>query len=116
MKTKMRKGKVLSAILSLVMGVSMLPQAAIASSAAPGQVLSVGNGTNQHKGGSDSFSYEIWIDTTGGSGTMTLGQGATFKAEWSASVPSGNFLAPRSGLRLQQEGYGLSVHRSGLRG
>ncbi len=95
MKTKMRKGKVLSAILSLVMGVSMLPQAAIASSAAPGQVLSVGNGTNQHKGVSDNFSYEIWIDRTGGSGTMTLGQGAEFKAEWSASVPSGNFLARR---------------------
>ncbi len=95
MKTKTRKSKLLSAVLSLVMGISMLPQAAIASSAAAGQVLSVGNGTNQHKGVSDNFSYEIWIDRTGGSGTMTLGQGAEFKAEWSASVPSGNFLARR---------------------
>ena len=95
MKTKMRKSKLLSAVLSLVMGVSMLPQAAIASSAAAGQVFSVGNGASQHKGVSEGFSYEIWIDQTGGSGTMTLGQGAEFKAEWSASVPSGNFLARR---------------------
>ncbi|MBR4100357.1 MAG: endo-1,4-beta-xylanase [Oscillospiraceae bacterium] len=95
MKTKKRRGKLLSAVLSLVMGVSMLPHAALTSLAAPGQVLSVGNGQNQHKGESDGFSYEIWLDNTGGSGTMTLGQGATFKAEWSASVPSGNFLARR---------------------
>lgn len=95
MKTKTRKSKILSAVMSLVLGVSMLPQAAFTSFAAPGQVLSVGNGTNQHKGVSDGFSYEIWLDTTGGSGTMTLGEGATFKAEWSASVPSGNFLARR---------------------
>jgi len=95
MKTKTRKSKVLSAILSVVMGVSMLPQVAITSFAAAGDVLSVGNGRNQHKGVSDNFSYEVWIDTTGGTGTMTLGKGATFKAEWSASVPSGNFLARR---------------------
>ncbi|MBR5371390.1 MAG: endo-1,4-beta-xylanase, partial [Oscillospiraceae bacterium] len=31
----------------------------------------------------------------GGSGSMTLGEGATFKAEWSASVSRGNFLARR---------------------
>ncbi|MBE6848806.1 MAG: hypothetical protein E7502_02745, partial [Ruminococcus sp.] len=92
---KTRKSKVLSAVLSVVMGVSMLPQAAITSFAAAGDVLSVGNGRNQHKGVSDNFSYEVWIDTTGGTGTMTLGKGATFKAEWSASVPSGNFLARR---------------------
>ena len=95
MKTKKRGGKLLSAVLSLVMGVSMLPHAALTSLAAPGQVLSVGNGQNQHKGNSDGFSYEIWLDNTGGSGTMTLGQGATFKAEWSASVSRGNFLARR---------------------
>ncbi len=95
MKTKMCKGKVLSAVLSLVMGFAMLPQAAFTSQAAAGDVFSVGNGTNQHKGVSEGFSYEIWLDTTGGSGTMTLGEGATFKAEWSASVPSGNFLARR---------------------
>ncbi len=102
MKTKMRKGKVLSAVLSLVMGAAMLPQAALTSFAAAGDVFSVGNGTNQHKGVSEGFSYEIWIDTTGGSGTMTLGEGATFKAEWSASVSSGNFLA-RRGLDFGSE-------------
>ncbi|MBR3900815.1 MAG: endo-1,4-beta-xylanase [Ruminococcus sp.] len=81
------------------MGLTMLPQVSTtsfnSSAASPGDRLSVGNGTNQHKGVSDGYSYEIWIDTTGGSGTMTLGQGGTFKAEWSASVPSGNFLARR---------------------
>lgn len=95
MKTKMCKGKVLSAVLSLAIGFAMLPQTAIPSQAAAGDVFSVGNGTNQHKGVSEGFSYEIWLDTTGGSGTMTLGEGATFKAEWSASVSSGNFLARR---------------------
>ncbi len=95
MKTKMRKGKVLSAVLSLVMGVSMLPQGVFTSFAAAGDSFTVGNGRNQYKDVSDGFSYEVWIDTTGGTGTMTLGQGATFKAEWNASVPSGNFLARR---------------------
>ncbi|MBP0988844.1 MAG: glycoside hydrolase family 11 protein, partial [Oscillospiraceae bacterium] len=58
--------------------------------------MKVGNGNpNQHKGNSDGFSYEIWLDNTGGSGSMTLGKGATFKAEWSASVNRGNFLARR---------------------
>ncbi len=95
MKTKMRKRRVLGAVLALVMSTAMLPQTAFTSFAAAGDVYSVGNGTNQHKGVSDNFSYEIWIDTTGGSGTMTLGEGAEFKAEWTASVPSGNFLARR---------------------
>ncbi|MBP1564586.1 MAG: endo-1,4-beta-xylanase [Oscillospiraceae bacterium] len=63
--------------------------------ASPGDKLSVGGGTSQHKGTSDGYSYEIWIDRTGGNGTMTLGQGATFKAEWSANVSAGNFLARR---------------------
>ncbi|MBQ7002504.1 MAG: endo-1,4-beta-xylanase [Oscillospiraceae bacterium] len=95
MKTKMRKSKMLSAVLALVMGVSMLPQTAFTSFAAAGDSFTVGNGRNQYKDVSDGFSYEVWIDTTGGTGTMTLGQGATFKAEWNASVPSGNFLARR---------------------
>ncbi len=95
MKTNMRKGKVLSTILSLVMGVAMLPTSAFTSFAAAGDVYTVGYGTNQHKGVSEGFSYEIWLDTTGGNGTMTLGDGATFKAEWNASVSSGNFLARR---------------------
>ncbi|MBR3971219.1 MAG: glycoside hydrolase family 11 protein, partial [Ruminococcus sp.] len=65
------------------------------SAASVGDKLSVGGGTTQHKGNCDGYSYEIWLDRTGGSGTMTLGSGASFKAEWSASVPSGNFLARR---------------------
>nr|AEO51791.1 endo-1,4-beta-xylanase [Orpinomyces sp. LT-3] len=63
--------------------------------ASAGQKLSVGGGQNQHKGVFDGFSYEIWLDNTGGSGSMTLGKGATFKAEWSAAVNRGNFLARR---------------------
>ena len=67
----------------------------IVDAASVGDKLSVGNGASQHKGTSDGYSYEIWIDQTGGNGTMTLGQGATFKAEWSANVSAGNFLARR---------------------
>nr|ABF66350.1 xylanase [Neocallimastix frontalis] len=63
--------------------------------ASAGQKLSVGGGQNQHKGVSDGFSYEIWLDNTGGSGSMTLCSGATFKAEWNAAVNRGNFLARR---------------------
>ncbi|MCR4794498.1 MAG: glycoside hydrolase family 11 protein [Ruminococcus sp.] len=62
---------------------------------ANGQKFSVGNGKNQYKGTSDGYSYEIWLDNTGGSGNMTLGKGATFSTDWSAQVSSGNFLARR---------------------
>ena len=99
MNLKGKFSKFLGCVTAAVMGLTMLPQVSPisfnSSAASPGDRLSVGNGTNQHKGVSDGYSYEIWIDTTGGSGTMTLGQGGTFKAEWSASVPSGNFLARR---------------------
>ena len=61
-----------------------------------GQKYSVGNGMNQHKGDNvDGYSYEIWLDNTGGSGSMTLGSGGSFSTEWSAQVSSGNFLARR---------------------
>ncbi|MBR1824541.1 MAG: glycoside hydrolase family 11 protein [Ruminococcus sp.] len=61
-----------------------------------GQTYSVGNGMNQHKGDNvDGYSYEIWLDQTGGSGSMTLGSGGAFNTEWSAQVSSGNFLARR---------------------
>ncbi len=99
MNLKGKFSKFLGCVTAAVMGLTMLPQVSPtsfnSSAASPGDRLSVGNGTNQHKGVSDGYSYEIWIDTTGGSGTMTLGQGGAFKAEWSASVPSGNFLARR---------------------
>ncbi len=70
--------------------------------AASGDKFTVGNGTNQYKGTSEGYSYEVWLDNTGGSGSMTLGKGATFKAEWSASVSQGNFLA-RRGLDFGSE-------------
>ena len=51
---------------------------------------------NQHKGDNvDGYSYEIWLDNTGGSGSMTLGSGGSFSTEWSAQVSAGNFLARR---------------------
>ena len=60
------------------------------------QTFSVGNGQNQHKADNvDGYSYEIWLDNTGGSGSMTLGSGGTFSTEWSAQVSRGNFLARR---------------------
>ena len=63
---------------------------------ANGQKFSVGNGQNQHKGDNvDGYSYEIWLDNTGGSGSMTLGSGGSFSTEWSATVNAGNFLARR---------------------
>ena len=102
LKSKLRK--IASVFTVAVMCMTMLPNVPRTSSSAAnvGDKLSVGNGTNQHKGISDGYSYEVWLDTTGGSGSMTLGSGATFKAEWSASVPSGNFLA-RRGLDFGSE-------------
>ena len=95
LKSKLRK--IASVFTVAVMCMTMLPNVPRTSSSAAsvGDKLSVGGGTTQHKGNCDGYSYEIWLDRTGGSGTMTLGKGATFKAEWSASVPSGNFLARR---------------------
>lgn len=95
----MKKGffkKLVTGMLSGLMCLAIVPKVPTSSSAANvGDKLSVGNGTNQHKGNCDGYSYEVWIDTTGGSGNMTLGSGASFKAEWDASVSSGNFLARR---------------------
>ncbi len=95
--------KFISCFMAIAMGLTVTPPDTLlkvsnvitVDAASPGDKLAVGNGTTQHKGTSDGYSYEIWLDRTGGSGTMTLGKGATFKAEWSASVPSGNFLARR---------------------
>jgi len=96
MNLKGKFSKFLGAITATVMGITMLPQVSLTSFAAsPGDKLSVGSGTSQHKGVSDGYSYEIWIDSTGGSGSMTLGSGGAFKAEWSANVSRGNFLARR---------------------
>ena len=94
MDLKSKLCKLVSAFTVAIMCITMVPS--ISSDAASvGDKLSVGNGVNQHKGVCDNYSYEVWLDTTGGSGSMTLGSGATFKAEWSASVSGGNFLARR---------------------
>lgn len=97
MNLKSKLSKLVSGFTAAVMCLAMLPNVSRSSSSAAsvGDKLSVGGGTTQHKGVCDGYSYEIWLDRTGGSGTMTLGSGAAFKAEWSASVPSGNFLARR---------------------
>lgn len=94
MKQKSKLSRFVSVFTAAVMCFMMLPKASV-SAANVGDKLSVGNGTNQHKGNCDGYSYEVWIDNTGGSGSMTLGKGAAFKAEWNASVSSGNFLARR---------------------
>lgn len=94
----MKKGflkRIAAGFVSGFMCLTMLPQAITSNAANVGDKLSVGNGMNQHKGVCDGYSYEVWIDTTGGSGSMTLGSGASFKAEWSANVNAGNFLARR---------------------
>ncbi len=112
LKSKLRK--IASVFTVAVMCMTMLPNVPSRSTkAAAGDKFTVGNGRNQYKGVSDNFSYEIWIDTTGGSGTMTLGSGATFKAEWSASVPSGNFLA-RRGLDFGSQKKATSYDYIGL--
>ncbi len=97
MKLKSKLSKLVSVLTVAVMCFTVLPKASTFSSSAAnvGDKLSVGNGNNQHKGNCDGYSYEVWIDNTGGSGSMTLSQGAAFKAEWNASVNSGNFLARR---------------------
>ena len=61
-----------------------------------GQTFKVQGSNTQYKEDNvDGYSYEIWLDQTGGSGTMTLGSGGTFTTEWSAQVSKGNFLARR---------------------
>lgn len=87
--------KLVSGIVSGLMCLTMFPQALSSHAANVGDKLSVGNGMNQYKGNCDGYSYEVWLDNTGGNGSMTLGKGAAFKAEWSASVSQGNFLARR---------------------
>ena len=100
MKHKFIKRSAASALTALMCAASIpaIPTAVFntAYAASAGQTLSVGNGQNQHKEDNvDGYSYEIWLDTTGGSGSMTLGSGGTFNTEWSAQVSSGNFLARR---------------------
>ena len=100
MKNKLFKRSAAGVMTGLMcmLSVPALPTAVLntAIAASAGQTLSVGNGRNQHKEDNvDGYSYEIWLDNTGGSGSMTLGSGGTFNTEWSAQVSAGNFLARR---------------------
>ncbi len=61
-----------------------------------GKSYKVFNGENQHKDvEKDGYSYEIWLDRTGGEGSMVVGDNGTFTTEWNAEVSQGNFLARR---------------------
>ena len=92
----MRKTRAIGVLSAAVIALASLQGAGFFASAANvGDTLRVGNGNNRHKANCDGYSYEIWLDNTGGSGSMTLGKGATFKAEWNCSVNAGNFLARR---------------------
>ncbi|HOC33546.1 MAG TPA: glycoside hydrolase family 11 protein, partial [Ruminococcus flavefaciens] len=100
MKNKSVRRSVAGALASLMCALSVpaIPTAvySTAYAASAGQKLSVGGGQTQHKGDNvDGYSYEIWLDRTGGSGSMTLGSGGSFDAQWSAEVSQGNFLARR---------------------
>jgi GH35 family endo-1,4-beta-xylanase/peptidoglycan/xylan/chitin deacetylase (PgdA/CDA1 family) len=96
--------KTVASVLTGLMCVMSVPAAPLAVyntnltaiAASPGTQLSVGNGRNQYKEDNvDGYSYEIWIDTTGGSGSMTLGSGGAFNTNWNCQVNAGNFLARR---------------------
>jgi len=63
--------------------------------AAVGTTLKVSPSHTREKDTTDGYSYEIWQDTTGGNGSMTLGKGGTFNTEWNCQVSKGNFLARR---------------------
>lgn len=74
---------------------TMLPVSAFAAAGETFTVPNPGDNRHQFTGESEGASYEIWLDQTGGSGSMTLGSGGTFSTEWSCSVAQGNFLARR---------------------
>lgn len=86
-----RKNKLLSLIVAAVMGATMLP---LNASAGETLVLS-GGGQRKNPPGYAGYSYELWIDNTGGSGNMTLNDQGAFDTEWNCSVDRGNFLARR---------------------
>ena len=93
----MKKMRLLGLISATVITISSMQGVGLTASAASvGQKLSVTSPSHtQERGNCDGYSYEVWIDNTGGSGSMTLGSGGTFNTEWSASMSRGNFLARR---------------------
>ncbi len=89
------KKRIFGMISAAVMAFASISAAPV-SAASVGQKLTVVSGQNmQERGNCDGYSYEVWIDKTGGSGSMTLGSGGTFQTEWSATMSQGNFLARR---------------------
>ena len=96
--------KVLSGFIAMSMALTFaaptelisLSDVLTVTAAQVGQTFKVQGSNTQYKEDNvDGYSYEIWLDRTGGSGTMTLGSGGTFTTEWSAEVSQGNFLARR---------------------
>ncbi|MCQ2407913.1 MAG: endo-1,4-beta-xylanase [Oscillospiraceae bacterium] len=90
----MKKARFFGLCMAAVMSITAMPTAV--SAANVGDKLTVESGRRtQERGNCDGYSYEVWIDNTGGSGSMTLGTGGAFKTEWSATMSRGNFLARR---------------------
>ena len=90
MNFKNVKTRMLSGFMAAAMTIMSLP----AATASAGQTLTL-NGGGQRKDTYDGYTYELWIDNTGGSGSMTLNDGGAFDTEWSCEVRAGNFLARR---------------------
>ncbi|MBP0973611.1 MAG: glycoside hydrolase family 11 protein, partial [Oscillospiraceae bacterium] len=85
----MRFNKLLSGMLAATMAVVMMP---IASASAETYSLPGGGQKSGDLGG--GYHYELWIDSTGGNGSMTVNSsGGEFDAVWDCSVPRGNYLA-----------------------
>ena len=95
MKIKNKLTKLISGFTAAVMCITMLPNLPNSSAANVGDIFRVSSETNKYIGGCNGYEHEVSIDTTGGNGSMTLGQAASFNAEWSVSVPGGNFIARR---------------------
>ncbi len=95
MKIKNKLNKLISGFTAAVMCITMLPNLPNSSAANVGDIFRVSSETNKYIGVCNGYEHEVSIDVTGGNGSMTLGQNAYFNAEWSVSVPGGNFIARR---------------------
>ena len=94
----MKKLRMFGIVSAAAVALTAITSAGLSAFAAAsvGEKLSVSqNGEHQYKDKCDGYSYEIWLDKTGGSGSMTLGAGGTFDTEWDARCEKGNFLARR---------------------
>ena len=90
------KRRLLGLLSAAALVLTSVPATTTATAASVGEKLTVTSPNDpQKRGNCDGYSYEVWIDRTGGNGSMTLGSGGTFKTEWSASMSQGNFLARR---------------------